>query len=103
MQKLKKNGRKTSPKKNKGCEEDPGVRAPGSDILHNNFVSLFLQFSQKAGGNWSNTNKKHIETKTKKPLKKVLGPNIPENLLLVSNVVVWYGEVEASSLQERKV
>ena len=57
----------------------------------------------KDGGNWSNTNKKHIETKTKKPLKKLLGPNIPENLLLVSNVVVWYGEVEASSLQERKI
>ena len=124
MQKLKKNGRKTSPKKNKGCEEDPGVRAPGSDILHNNlkdkkaprsgdrtrcfsfFASLVADeglWMQKAGGNWSNTNKKHIETKTKKPLKKVLGPNIPENLLLVSNVVVWYGEVEASSLQERKV
>ena len=37
MQKLKKNWCKTSPpKKNKGCEEDPGLRAPGSDILHNN-------------------------------------------------------------------
>ena len=188
IQKLEKTGVRHQ-RKNKGCEENPGLRAPGSDILNNYlkdknaprsgdrtrcfsfFASLvaneglwmqklaktevrhpkkkqrpwrkpsatstrhnilnnnlkdknaprsgdrtrcqvFLFFCKlssrwrlvdaKDGGNWSNTNKKHIETKTK-PLKKLLGPNIPENFLLVSNVVVWYGEVEASSLQERKI